>query len=285
MPLTEDYTFKLGDSGVVLNTSPSLPFVDITGVAGLDNAPYRETERDHEGQDGGFMDAEFEKGRPIVLTGDIFGSPGSVESYLDLLKANWAPSTTLLPFYFKSPGIAERLVYVKPLGCKYDWDRDLRFGKLPVQLKMFAEDPRLYASTQSLVSIPFAVGASTGFGFNLGFSFGFGGTSGTDGQFVTNSGNRPTPLQFTINGPCDTPTIRDDTYGHVLAFNIILAAGETLVIDTYYKTVKLNGVSNRRGKLIDPDWFFLQPGSTFIRYNAVSGTGSSLDIRYRSAWR
>lgn len=285
MALTEDYTFKLGNSGIVLNTSPATPFVDITGVSGLDNAPYRETQRDHEGQDGGFMDAEFEKGRPIVLTGDIYATPGSVESYLDSLKANWAPSSALIPFYFKSPGISERLLFVKPLGCKYDWDTGLRIGTIPVQFKAFAEDPRLYDSTQSVASIPFAAGASTGFGFNLGFSFGFGGTSSTDGQFILNAGNRPTPLQFTINGPCDTPTIRDDTYGHALAFNIILASGETLVIDTYYKTVKLNGINNRRGKLINPDWFFLQPGSTFIRYNAVSGVGSSLDIRYRSAWR
>jgi hypothetical protein len=231
------------------------------------------------------MDAEFEKGRPVVLTGDIYASAITMESYLDSLKSNWAPSSTLVPFYFKAPSVAERLLYVKPLGCKYDWEQARRIGASPVQFKMFAEDPRIYDSSLTTVSIPFAAGASTGFGFNLGFSFGFGGTSGTDGQFVINSGNRPTPLQFTINGPCDSPTIRDDTYGHVLAFNIILAAGETLVIDTYYKTVKLNGAVNRRGKLIDPDWFFLQPGSTFIRYNAVTGTGSSLDIRYRSAWR
>lgn len=286
MALTEDLTFKLGDTGVVLNTDSSgLPFVDVKKVFGLDNAPFRETRRDHEGTDGGFMDAEFERGRDIIIDAEIYSDSSVMEAYLDSLKANYAPSTTLIPLYLKAPGVAERLIYVKPLGCKYDWEDVRRVGIARAQFKMFAEDPRLYSSSETSVNISFAAGSSLGFAFNIGFSFGFGGSGGTDGVFVTNSGNRSTPPIFTITGPCDTPSIRDDTYGHVLTFNIILAAGETLVIDTQYRTVKLNGTVNRRGALIDPDWFFLQPGQTFLRYNAVSGTGSSLNVRFRSAWR
>lgn len=287
MALTEEYTFKLGDSGIILNTdSISFPFVDVTDVVGLDNAPYRETERDHEGEDGGFMDAEFEKGRTVLLKGNVYSASGTMEAYLDSLKANYAPSASLVPFYFKAPGIDERVLFVKPLGCKYDWEQMRRTGQGTVQFKMFAEDPRLYASTLTTVSIPFAAGASTGFGFSLGFSFGFGaGGGGSDGVFVVNAGNRPTPAIFTIHGPCDTPSILDETYGHVLAFNIILATGETLVVDTQYKTVRLNGTVSRRGTLVDPDWFYLESGQTFLRYNALSGTGSSMDVSFRSAWR
>lgn len=284
--LSEDYTFKLGDDGIVLNTdSFGLPFVDVTRITGLDNAQYRETRRDHEGSDGGFIDAEFEKARDIIIDGDVYSDSNTVEDYLDDLKSNFAPLRDSIPLYLKSPGQDERLVYVKPLGCKYDWDSLRRTGITRAQFKMFAEDPRIYASVESVATVPFAAGASTGFGFDLGFSFGFGGSSGTDGVFVTNVGNRPTPPVFTITGPCDTPSIRDDTNGHVLSFSIILGAGETLVIDTQYKTVKLNGSVNRRGTLQDPDWFYLEPGQTFIRYNAISGVGSSMEIRFRSAWR
>lgn len=285
MTLTEDLTFKLGDTGIVLNSGSTIPFVDVLSVVGLDNAPFRETRRDHEGADGGFIDAEFEKGRDVILEGEVYSDGSTMETYLDSLKSNFAPVTALVPFYFKVPGIVERLVYVKPLGCKYDWDALRRVGQAKIQFKMFAEDPRIYTSAATAVNIPFAAGASTGFGFSLGFSFGFGGSAGTDGTYVNNLGNRPTPAIFTINGPCNTPTIRDDTYGHTLSFNIVLLAGETLVVNTQYKTVKLNGTVNRRDVLIDPDWFNLQPGSTFLRYNAVSGTGSSMDISFRSAWR
>ncbi len=286
MPLTEDLTFQLGDTGTVLNTdSFGLPFVDIDIVVGLDSAPYRETRREHEGTDGGFMDAEFERARDIILTGDVYANSDEMEEYLDTLKADFAPSTVLVPFYYKSPGVDERVVFVKPLGCRYDWDRMRRIGKARIQFKAFAEDPRLYDATLTSVTIPFAEGASLGFGFNLGFNFGFGGSSGSDGVFVTNAGNRSTPPTFVITGPAETPTIRDDTYGHSLTFNISLAAGETLEVNTQYRTVLLNGSINRRSTLVEPDWFFLEPGQTFIRYNALSGTGSSMDVLFRSAWR
>lgn len=286
MALTEDLTFVLGDSGVILNTdSFGLPFVDVMIVSGLDSAPYRETRRDHEGADGSFMDAEFEKGRDVILTGDAYANTDTMEDFLDSLKANYAPSTSLVPFYFKSPGVVERLVYVKPLGCKYDWDQIRRTGQARIQFKMFAEDPRLYAAIETSTDIDFAAGASTGFGFDLGFDFGFGGSSGSDGAFVNNLGNRATPPIFTITGPCSNPTIRDETYGHALSFSIDLAAGETLVINTQYKTVRLNGTVNRRGTLANADWFYLEPGQTFLRYNAVTGTGSSLNVAFRSAWR
>jgi hypothetical protein len=286
--LTEELTFMLTDTGVVLNTdSIGQPFVDIEEVFGLDNAPYRETERDHEGTDGGFLDAEFEKGRPILLQGTVYANSSTMEAYLDSLKANYAPQASLVPFYVKAPGVDERVMFVKPQGCKYSWQQLRRTGRCPIQFKMFAEDPRLYKADEVTGTIPFAVGATTGFGFNLAFSFGFGaGGGGTDGEFLTNEGNRPTPVEFTIHGPCETPAIVDDTYGHTLLFNIILATGETLVVNTQYRTVRLNGTLSRRNTLAAPDWFFLQEGSTFIRFRAISGSApSTMDYRFRSAWR
>lgn len=494
MPLTEDFTFQLG-TGPVLNTdSASLPFVDITKISGLDSAPFRETIRDHEGTDGGFIDAEFEKGREIFLDGTVYANANSVETYLDTIKSNFAPVTSPIPFYILIPGTVERLLFVKPRGARYDIDMARRLGMTNIQLGLYAEDPRIYAASETLATILFGSAATTGFGFTnildtftrsvaagswgsadtteawtvtggtvgtdyfvngtkgvqsngtvntirhstlvgtqtnfdiyvditnpvvptgatithwvagrftdtnnyyaarldintagstsiglfkrvagvlttvtagvvvgthtagdtwrvhfngsgiflrasswklasetepltfdvtgsdidlttgtgiglfsrlesgntntlpvditfdnlqvvfgFGFSFGFGGTVvGSDGAFVTNSGNRPTPPTFTIYGPVDTPIIIDDTYGHTLQFNIILGAGETLVVDSLNRTVKLNGTTNRRNVLIDGDWFFLQPGQTFLRFHALSGATSYMEVRFRSAWR
>lgn len=286
MPLTEDLTFMLGDSGVVLNTDTSgVPFVDVISVVGLDSAPYRETRREHEGADGGFMDAEFERGRDVLINADIYADTATMEEYLDSLKFNYAPSRVLIPFYFKSPGVDERLLYVKPLGFKYDWEQIRRTGRARAQFRMFAEDPRIYAALESSTDIAFSAGALTGFGFNLSFNLGFGGAATTDGAFVNNTGNRPTPPIFTITGPCVSPSIRDETYGNILAFNITLLTGETLEINTQYRTVRFNGTTNRRNTMTNFDWFFLNPGETFIRYGATSGTGSSLNVSFRSAWR
>lgn len=286
MALTEDLTFMLGDSGVVLNTDSSgLPFVDVVSVLGLDNAPYRETRREHEGTDGGFIDAEFERGRDVIINADVYSDSDTMEDYLDSLKFNYAPSRVVVPFYYKAPGVDERVLFVKPLGFKYDWEQLRRTGRARAQFKMFAEDPRIYSANETTINIAFSAGALTGFGFDLDFDLGFGGAASTDGAFVTNLGNRPTPPTFTITGPASEPSIRDETNGHILAFNITLETGETLVIDTLYKTVRYNGTANRRNTMTSFDWFFLNPGDTFIRYGASTGTGSTLDVTFRSAWR
>src|SRR5215467_388463 len=107
-----DLTFQL-NSGVLLNSDATLPFFDVATVTGFDNAPFRETTRDHEGVDGGFMDAEFETGRDIVIEGTAFATDAnSIEPYLDTLKANWAPQRTPIPLVFKGAGVNERVLFV-----------------------------------------------------------------------------------------------------------------------------------------------------------------------------
>lgn len=288
MTLTNNLTFQLSDTGVILNDDDVLgPFVDITRVSGLDNAPYRETKRDHEGVDGGFMDAEFETGRDITLEGTVYVPSGqSVESYLDSLKNNWEPSTSLVPLYLlPDSDVGTRLVFVKPLGCKYDWETARRIGATNVQFNAYAEDPRIYDITQTSVTLPLGAIVTTGFSFNLGFSFGFGSVStNSDGQYLTVGGNRLTPPIFTISGPVTNPIIINDTTGNTMGFTINLLAGQTLVIDTQYRTVRLNGTTNRRSALTLPGWFMLQPGQNFIRFRASAGSGT-LNVAYRNAWR
>lgn len=285
--LVNPLTFQLTDTGVVLNDDlivPNSSFVDIDKVSGLDSPPFRTTQRDHEGTDGGFMDAEFETGRDISLEGTVYGQ-GNLEPYLDSLKANWAPSSVLIPFYFMTEQAQRRVLYIKPLGCNYDWDLSRRLGITPVKFVGYAEDPRIYDDFVN--SATFLVGATitTGFGFNLGFNFGFGGSSSSvDGQYLTNLGNRPTPATLTFTGPLDTPIVINDTTGDSLQFNIVLTASDVLVVDLLYRTVTLNDSANRRGTLVTPNWFLLAPGQNFLRFRAASGSGS-LQIDYRNAWR
>lgn len=284
MALSGDLTFKLGDTGVELNSSPTLPFIDITRVVGLDNAPYRETERDHEGVDGGFLDAEFERGRPIILEGTLFAETGTMESYLDSLKANYAPSRTLVPFYYQAPGVGERVLFVKPQGCKYDWESLRRIGQTPIQFKMFAEDPRIYSSTLLSQIVNQGTSATTGRSYNKGYSYSYGVAVLPSQSNCVNGGNRDSPVTMTIMGAVTNPTIYNDTEGTSLRFLITLTASDMLVIDTQYHTVRLNG-SNVRGTLVNPNWFYLHPGDNYFRYQADTSGVSTLTLSYRSAWR
>lgn len=288
MALTDDLSFRLGDSGVILNTdSTGFPFVDIDDVRGLDSAPFRTTQRDHEGDDGGFMDAEFEKGRDIVLSGTLFTLTEAFETYVDSLKANWAPSPDLTKLYFKSPGVAERFLWVKSMGVNYNWSSLRRLGQAEIQFSAFAEDPRIYETTGVTQTITLGATIFTGFAFDLGFDFGFGGISTTaDEVIVTNTGNRPSPPILTIHGPVTNPRILNDTLSREMQFSIIVNSGETLVIDAKNKTVRLNGTTNRRNTLLAPTWFYMAPGENSIRYRAESSDPTSfLEIEFSPAWR
>lgn len=280
------FSYQLGDSGTVLNpvdTTP--PFVDITKVSGLDSPEYRTTERDHEGVDGGFLDAEFEKMRTIVLEGQLIATVTTAEPYLDTLKGEWSPRRSSIPFNFAHPGVAQRTVFVKPLGVRYDSTTLRNTGCADIQFMCQAEDPRIYDSALQTVALVTGVPITTGIGFSLGFDFGFGAAVSPEGVTVINGGNRPTPAIITLPGPVTNPVIYNDTYSNTLEFEIDVAASDNLQIDLGNRTVKINGSQSRRGALLNPDWFLLESGDNFIRYRASAGGSNPASIAFRNAWR
>lgn len=284
-PLVDDFSYKLNNTGIILNpNSITMPFVDITKVQGLDSAPYRTTERDHEGTDGGFMDAEFEKGRSILLEGIAYADGYEVETYLDALKANFAPSRVLIPFYFKKPGVTERFIKVKPLGCRYDVEQIRRLGYTDIQFSMFAEDPRIYSSNVREEFITQSQTALTGRSYNKSYSYGYGTTVDPSARNVVVGGNRLTPVTLTMTGPAVQPTVINESLGTTMVFDLTLDEGSTLTVDTYYHTVKVDG-ANRRAALVDPNWFYLSPGDNIIRYRSQIDGGSILTVRGYDAWR
>ena len=287
MALTEDYTFQLNTDGVILNQDDiSFPFVDINRVDGLDSPDFRETIRDHEGVDGGFMDAEFEMGRNINLEGIVYADTSTMEDYFDNLKSNWAPSFTLIPLFLKVPGKDERVVFVKPRGVRYSWESIRRTGQSTVKFGAYAEDPRIYSS--ELITNIVSIGSTTtdGLGFPFGFPFGFGEEPTSPATDIINIGNRSSPIIMSISGPTTNPRIINDTVGKTLEFIITLGSADYLVIDTANRTVKLNGSANRRNSLVSAEWFDLATGSNFIRYQAnTDDPDSVLTVQYRHAWR
>lgn len=286
MPLTEDFTYKLGDDGIVLNPDSSIfPFVDVKKINGLDSAPYRTTERQHEGTDGSFMDAEFEKGRTIVIDGTLYADGYDVESILDALKYNYAPSRTLMPFYFKKPGVSERFMRVKPLGCRYDVETLRRLGITDIQFTLFAEDPRIYSSILHDEVIMQETNVLTGRSYNKEYNYGYGAAIDPAGANIVVGGNRPTPVLMTIYGPAQYPRIINETLGTSMSFELTMGDGDALIIDTQYHTVRLNG-ANRRSALTNPTWFSLLPGNNYIRYRtAGTVTGSFMTVQFYDAWR
>lgn len=288
MALTEDYTWQLKDDGFILNPAEitaNPPSVDITRVDGLDSAPLRETERDHEGADGGFLDAVWEKGRPIIMEGLAYADLDNLMVFLEQLKFNFAPSRSLVPLYMKLPGMEERVLFVKPRGLKYSLNNLARVGAAEVQISFFAEDPRIYSAALQSVSLIQSAVSAAGFGFPFGFPLGFGLAAESQVENLVNLGNRQTPVEFIIPGPATTPEIVNEDTGKTLKVNIDLTVDQYLVINTQYHTVLLNGSANRRGLLEEPNWFMLQVGDNHIRYRAASPGSNPATAEWRHAWR
>lgn len=103
--------------------------------------------------------------------------------------------------------------------------------------------------------------------FAIPFSMGVGGSGTTT---VTNDGNaRAFPI-ITINGPIENPSIQNSTTGETCSLNYTLSTSTDYIeIDTYNRTVMLNGVTNLR-QYFSGDWITLASGD-----NSIKLTGSS----------
>jgi hypothetical protein len=283
--LVEQYQFR--DDGIVLNSDAVLPFVDVTKVAGLDSAPTRQTVKDHEGTDGGFIESQYETFRTVVLEGTAYTSPTAFDAYMDALKANFEPNTTDQPFYFQTDA-GQRAVYGKSQGLKYEKSNARSRGEQEFNVTILCPDPRVYtAGVISSGPIYLGSGASTGYGFPYGFPYGFGGAVTQSAGSITPGGNRETPGWYVITGPIASPSIINDTLGKQWTFSTSLAAGEQLWIKPRVKTVRLGETGPSRRNTLRGPWWFLKSTQNSFRLLGTGGTAgvTNLEVFAQPAWR
>jgi Phage tail protein len=288
--LTQDYLVQFGDNGVLLNTdaNPSAGFVDLTSIQGLDNSPYRMTQHEREHTHGGFLTAEFESIRWVTLIGNIIAPTTLLYTYLDTLKGNYAAAKLPQPLYFTTVGMAQRLVFAKSLGLKYDLTDTARYGMIPFQVQLGCEDPSIYSDPAITASGSLA-GTAGGRGYPESFpiSYGVNANQSAGAVAATNMGNKETDATITVYGPVVNPAVVLDQTSAALYFNITLASTDSLVINLRSRTVLLNGTANRRGTLSSTSqWFMLQPGTNNILFLGTAGSGGtpSMSVSYRSAY-
>lgn len=283
-PVLTDLCFQYTDTGIVLNPDATTPpFVDVLKVSGLDSTPARLTTKDTEGLDGGIVESDYESIRTIIIDGTLYGV---TEAFLDTLKGNYAVTTTAQPFYFKMPGISQRVVFVKAMGLRYDVELLRRLSMTAIQIQLLAGDPILYSSDLVTSTVGIGTPITTGRGYNRLYPLSYGGVVTSDLLFYTNSGNRPVGATFVITGPVTNPILVSDTEGKSIQVLISLGVSDTLTIDLTARAILLNGVTNRRNLMTAASkWFRLQPGVNQLRYNAASLTASQLTITYRHGWR
>lgn len=106
---------------------------------------------------------------------------------------------------------------------------------------------------------------------------------------ITNDGNIAVGCLFKVVGPLDSPaTIRNVTTEQTMNVLESQTASETLEIDTYERSVALNGTFTGARSRIDvvPNWIRLDPGPNIIAFAdlGTSPTAATLKVYYRSGW-
>lgn len=283
-PVLTDYTYAFGDSGFVFNAdSLGLPFIDVSEVDGIDNAPLRTATDEHQGMDGTYIDTPYMSSRTIVITGTLYAPPGDPDTLLNQLKQQYG-DPTVRPWYFQHPGQPTKFINCQGGGLRYNVDGGRRSNKTDIQATLLAEDPYIYdyPGSSSQVGVPTL--AILGMSFNVSFNMGFGGAIPNYGASVTNNGNHTAYPIITITGPTVNPVLVDAN-GITMSFSITLAAGDVLVVDCRQKSVVLNGTVSRRTALAGLKWFSVAPGaSDTVFFTADSGSGSATIQLWNTYW-
>lgn len=258
-PTLLDYEYQYKDTGVKLNSSVSLPFVDVLSITGLDMAPVNVAESDLDGVHGGVFFAKFAGTRTVVFDVDIYSTSATADTYCESLISNFAPDDVDYPLYFKSAGIARRYLMAKSLGVKYNIDRLRAYGKTKGQIILGCSDPRKYSDNADVVM-----------------------TAGTNYN-VTNAGNINSFPTVTIVGAWTVINIINNTQVKTLTLTDTRSAGDVTVIDFRNRNVTVNGI--RKSSIVTANnWFDIPAGSTNSLKFTVTGTPTSVTLATKNAW-
>jgi hypothetical protein len=152
---------------------------------------------------------------------------------------------------------------------------------------LVAPDPRRYLDVLNTVSVGLPTVGSGGLVFNLVFPLTFGAGVQGGQMALTNTGTINVWPTFTVLGPATAPVITNTDTGQRLEFgtNLVVAASQTLVVDTDAKTALLSGAS-RRADLLTAQWFPLPPGTTNIRFTHTGtyDANALLTATWRDGW-
>lgn len=129
-------------------------------------------------------------------------------------------------------------------------------------------------------------GTITGRSYDLSYDRSYPDTAVPGALNITNAGTANAWPIIRIAGPCTNPIVRNVTTGGKLAFTYTVAAGDQIEIDTYARTIRLNGLA--ASSLYDKvdfttlAWPYLAPGVNDFRYEPSSASSPSQAI---VAWR
>ena len=277
---------------------------ELEKVEGLDSVSVRTQDPDKPRSRGQFAGLDLPSGRDITFSGNIAAVTGT----------SFATGLANLSNVLVPRGAVEDPLFIHIGGTTYVCMARMRRQNVPVDvsyvlgnlaqnvaIQFHATDPYIYSTpTQAAtVTLPNPTG---GFKFNLKFNLTFGGGSSGNSVTVTNNGNVECYPVLTITGPCNYPIVTNVTTGQSLQFNVAMATGDKLVVQTdsphsatYFVAGSPYGASRLYTLSASSSWFNLAPangpnalnsGNSTIQFSSsdTAQAAGSLQIQYASAY-
>ncbi|WP_327368720.1 phage distal tail protein [Streptomyces sp. NBC_01217] len=251
------------------------------------------------GAHGAYPGLLLAQSRTIGLDGLMVRAPrASIGAAVDVLEAGLVPVVDELPLAFWADERGPRLVWARCLRYMLPMEKGYRVGTiLGGAVQWEATDARRYGLTERTVtaSLPMPEpglnwGTDPG-PESLDWPLSFGAVGSAGGMSATNAGNAETHPVVEFRGPVLRPSLTNLQTGDVLEYDLPLAAGDVLVVDTRAGTVTLNGTASRlytvTARSVPEQTFTLAPGTTDLLFRAApesSDPAASALVRYRPAY-
>lgn len=282
--ITADWEMEL--NGLLIGGDTVYSIVSVDGLLDLPAPIVSDVQRLYqEGQYGGI---DYLGGRTITVQIEVFTETGFDDAITALVEATTpGASATGTATVFQFPGVGgggKRQITSKVRRRATQINKDYYYEVPIFDVQLHAVDPHIYDNTANSDTTSL-VATTAGLTFDATFDLSFGGVPTEGTMTATNDGTSHTHPVFTIDGPCDTPKVTNETTNEVLQFDIVLGNSDQLVVDEKNRTVVLNGQASRYYTLTsDSAWFTLATGTTQIRYTAATFSSSTITVDWRSSW-
>ncbi|MGW0838217.1 phage distal tail protein [Streptomyces prunicolor] len=241
---------------------------------------------------GAFPGRLLAQARTITLDGLLVRAPrATIGAVVAALNAGTVPVEDERPLVVWLDERGPLLAYARatrravPAGLGY------RLGTITGgAIEWQATDPRRYELAERTASATLPV-SEAGLSWPLSWPLPFGNPGSTGALSTMNVGDSETHPIVEFRGPVTRPSLTNLATGDAIEYDMPLAAGDVLTVDTLAGTVVLNNTASRiytaTSRSVPEQTFTLAPGITNLILRAAPGSNdptASATVRYRSAY-
>lgn len=275
----------------VLNDRDDPDFVGLLnpddGISGLDSPEVRESSDVLPERDGGVHGNFYHGRRPVVLSGIIWPE-GITYATANARAERLARATNAMRAdgelrWTETGSVEKRILFRRQQPLRIT-------GRYAKTFQASLVSARAEIESSAVVGLVLDSGVPGATGFVSPLTSPLTSSTPPGGQVLAfNAGSAPAYPFMVISGPITNPRVLNNSTGEEFRLGYDLPAGETLHVDTWARTVLLNGSpgASRYSAVEFPlsVWWALQPGNNDVRLNATaSGVGANVAFLFRYAW-